>query len=393
MSQNDYDPIYIRPLTLRGVFGITHRLVHRNFWGLMGFALVYVLAVFAAMLLCMLPIILPLLGRQTESGGMFALATASGVILTLLLLGILALVNWLVVAPMFAGTLYGELSARIYAYGAGCGRLLARGKFSLKRFFTLNLCHSLCVWAVSVAVSILTSAVTAVVSVSVAVSQLTSDTWAVSPGVVVLCVILSLLVSGISLCGTAFLAFVYPVAVNEGAKNFSAIGRSLKLVGKRFGRVLGCSAILWAAGTAAQLVLMGVFVLLVFALGLSANIPALVIAFLLFFLMEVFVSSLITLYTASLHTVLYCDTRVRLEGDKWLDYGERFTYSYQPPCDGAFDPNTATPPQQPAPDDLGEQPLQNEPDPAPDVPHFEPQWPQPQWPEEQDPQQDHNDQT
>jgi hypothetical protein len=136
-------------------------------------------------------------------------------------------------------------------------------------------------------------------------------------------VLFTLIFIAAMLIGPVLLGFVFPVAVNEGIKNFKAVGRSFKLVTKRFRRVLGANLLVGA-------VLFVVFIAFVFAVMYiatnrfagpfdSANLK---IMFYVIFGIEALVTLLLLPYGAALNTVLYFDARVRTEGEGWLNYAK-----------------------------------------------------------------------
>ncbi len=321
---NEQEPIEIRPLTLRGVFGVAWRLLRRDFWGITGLALVYVLVTLALMLLCALPGLLGIVDIAGEAGNVMrpseVARTVGGVLISFLLLFLMGLALWLVAGPMFSGTLYNELSARLYGETAGFGRLLRRTGYSLKRFFTLNLCLSVCVWAVGMAAGVVSSLISPIFALSALAGGVHTGVGGsldamvgLLPGFAVAGGLMGLLTTAVSICGTAFLSFTYPVAVNEGLNNFNAIKRGFQLVYKRFGRVLGSMALLWGANLLAGAVLLGIMALIITWAGIAHDLPAMLVTLALFFVAELLLGAFMLVYQAALNTTLYHDARVRLE--------------------------------------------------------------------------------
>lgn len=320
----------IRPLTMRGTFGIAWAVLRRSFGAAFLYALLMQLLLTLGALVAAVPIFA---GLIKSSFGAEDLEVALNVLVGVLLLIAYGFAVGLVYAPVFSGTLYGEFSARIYAPGASLGQLFRRSGHSLRRFFITNLCLIAALLVVNFAVSILSGILGGVLGFAgVAASlfaPLASGTWqavegfltSVSAGLIAYLALAALLNWALELCGQSLVAFVYPVAVNENARNFDAVGRSLKLAGKRLGRVLGAKALYSVAYTIAlaipvagavatlmgQEVMSGVTLspapsLLTFACALAAFLIGLVGQ----------------LYSVALDTVLYYDARVRLEGRAWL---------------------------------------------------------------------------
>lgn len=333
-------PIDIRPLTMRGTFGIAWRLVKRNFASLFFYALlmqlILVLGVFV--------VFSPLLGTIIK-GGFDELDFAIEILVAVLLMFVYVLAVVLLFNPIYAGTLYGELSARIYADGVSTGMLLHRTKFSLKRFFTTAMCLIVCGIVISIAQSIVSSMSGGVFGVAGFAAMLPSSlmrgAWngsfsgtfdgsfnsalgflsGMSAGLVILFLLMSLLSFGITLCGQTFICFTYPVAANESVFNFDAVGRSLKLTSKRFGRVFGAKLLYSLIFLGIEVVL-GAIIALVLVLAMdfeTVGIAPWGYPFLgVLALASLFVSVLASVYVPALDTVLYYDARTRVEGRAWL---------------------------------------------------------------------------
>lgn len=102
---------------------------------------------------------------------------------------------------------------------------------------------------------------------------------------------------------------MFPAAVNEPVKNFAAVGRSIKLVWKRLGRVVGCMFILCGI-TLAVALLFGAAMTASEFLPTAAAVIVIVLALVLYIGLIIFLS----LYQPAMLTVLYFDARSRLEG-------------------------------------------------------------------------------
>ena len=113
-------PMDIRPLSMRGTFGIAWAILRRNF----GAAFLYALAMQLLLALGALVAASPMLvGLIKSFNGADDLEIVLNVIVGALLLSAYGLAASLVFNPMFAGTLYGDFSARIYAPGAPAAKL------------------------------------------------------------------------------------------------------------------------------------------------------------------------------------------------------------------------------------------------------------------------------
>ncbi len=366
----EYEPIRIRPLTLRGVFGITWKVFSRRFGALLGYHALYLLVAFLIIGIALLPILQPLLSldaaawNSIESSGADAFRIVGGLLVALLLLMLSSLLLSLLIMPIYSGTMYGEMSARIYGSASSVGLMLRRSKFSLKRFFTTTLCNMLAALGISLVVRLVTSVFTSFITISAvfnAVPYLLEEGaegfFHAGAGLVIPFILLFIVMVAVQLAGSAFLLFVYPVAVNEPVKNFAAIKRSFTLVGKRYGRVFGCTLIVAGITLLPALLAVAGFALSV-ALGGTAGVVLGVLSALLYLAIIILLSP----YEMALATVLYFDSRTRLEGTAWLGEPEA-----QP-----AQPVQSETQEQPAPQEL--------PAPEPAQPE-EPRFPEDNWPE------------
>jgi len=349
-------PIDIRPLTMRGTFGIAWRLVKRNFASLFFYALLMQLILALGTLVVLSPMLSSIIKGSYERFD-FAIE----ILVSVLLMFVYALAVALLFNPIYAGTLYGELSSRIYTEGASTGMLFHRAKFSLKRFFTTAMCLIVCGIAISVAQSIISSMSSGVFSVAGVTAMLRSSlmggAWngsfsgtfdgsfnsalgflsGMSASLVILFLLMSLLSLGITLCGMSFICFTYPVVANENVKNFDAVGRSLKLTSKRFGRVFG-TKLLYSLIFFGIEVILGAIIALVLVLAMDLETvgfapwgyPILgVLALAL-----IFISVLASVYAPALDTVLYYDARTRVEGRAWLGMDQHDAQAQSAPQPG-----------------------------------------------------------
>lgn len=318
---NSYEPIPIRPLTMRGVFGITWAITKRRFFSAVMYTLIWLLISTAVLVLFAAPAVIGFSSGETSTAAGFGA-------LSILLVLLWAAAQWLVVNPILYGGIYTEMSMRIYGQCSNAGKLFSRTGFSLKRFFTLNLCQSVGSWIAGIAVSIvggtLSSIITAgsmmsaVIKVSgrglmggsVAINSL-EDLITLGSSFIVP-IILSLLINAlVSICAVAPLAYTYPVAINENKKNFSALGRGVSLGFKRYGRTL--LAVLIASVVFGAI---SAIVCALFGIGLSfslayESLAGVIIFFVLIFAAAYFIAAVKLCYLAALHTVLYHDAHTR----------------------------------------------------------------------------------
>lgn len=328
----------IRPLTVRGTFGIAWKLVCRRAGALLGYVLLITLISALIIAVALSPILADVIKAAVSGNGFTdGVSVAVDAVISILLVGIAALVYALVITPVFNGTVYGELSSRIYADGASCGTLIKRSKYSLRRYFTIAMCLIVCSVVVNMVTSVLTSTVSGVASITGAFSAIPSIIFESSASfgalesaieaaiggfggaLVALIAGILLFTAAVELCAQSFLCMTYPAAVNENVKNFDAVGRSLKLASKRFGRVLACRVLFGLLRFAVYLavaILAAIATVIITAADGSAALIAAVVA--LTFLLTLAVGVVFAAYSAALDTVMYFDARVRLEGNAFM---------------------------------------------------------------------------
>lgn len=220
---HEYEPIRIRPLTLRGVFGITGKVFGRRLGALIGYNCLYLVVLLLIVGIAMLPMLQPLFSLPDyQTSNAEALRIVGGSLMTVMLALLGSLLLSLLIQPIYCGTLYGELSARIYGSASSVGLMLRRSKFSLKRFFTTTLCYLLAAFAIAFVLNIFVSIFTAFATLFATLrsipSLLNGGVFHAGAGLIVPLVLVFLLVFVAELAGTSFLLFVYPVAVNEPHK-------------------------------------------------------------------------------------------------------------------------------------------------------------------------------
>ena len=95
----DYQPIPMRPLTMRGVFGITWAVTKRHFFAGVMYTLIWVLIAAAVLALCAAPAVIGIVANNAgQEGGVAAL-----VALSVILMFVAALAIWLVLGPIMNG--------------------------------------------------------------------------------------------------------------------------------------------------------------------------------------------------------------------------------------------------------------------------------------------------
>jgi len=122
---------------------------------------------------------------------------------------------------------------------------------------------------------------------------------------IVLLVVFLLVLLIFAVISHSLIALVYPVVIAEGSFHFNAIGRSIKLVWKKFWKVFGLTALVYLLAYAI-IAAMGV---LSFGIALFSPIPAV--------FQEVLTLLISALVLPIIHitvTLLYYDLRIRLEG-------------------------------------------------------------------------------
>ena len=329
-------PIDIRPLTVRGTFGIAWRLLRRNFGAAFFYALIMQLILLFGAAVAVSPVLGSLIKGDYESADFVI-----GIVVAVLLFLALMLAVFLLYQPIYSGVVYGEMSARVYGHGASLGNLFRRSKYALKRFFTTYLCLVVCGIVVSIAQSILSGlfggifsfAGTAAALPAIFSGGLMERAWngsfadplrlisSFGAGLAGFFLFTMILQFGVQLCGQSFLCFTYPVAVNESAFNFDAVGRSLKLASKRFGRILGVKALFLLIVLCGELALGALMlpgILLLIDSASAASVTAGIVISAVLAIAATCATIVCTLYVPALDTVLYYDARVRLEGDAWL---------------------------------------------------------------------------
>lgn len=319
----DYQPIPMRPLTMRGVFGITWAVTKRRFFSGIMYTLIWVLIAAAVLALCAAPAVVGIIANNAgQEGGVAAL-----VVLSVILMFVAALAIWLVLGPIMSGGLYTEMSMRIYGQSSTLSQLFRRTGYTLKRYFTLNLCQYVGRLVAGIVLSLISSVITGIITAGSMMSMVMNaarsglfdcrefldigDVASFGAGFAASLIVLWLINMALAICVTVPLELTYPVAVNEDKKNFSALGRGLNLAFKRYGRMLGASLIVTLAFIVIALILSAIFGV---ALGISiaaGSTAAVVICAVVMAVAMLFLAAIEANYSAALYTVLYYDSYTR----------------------------------------------------------------------------------
>lgn len=305
-----YEPIPVRPMRLRGVFGITWNLYKRGFCGMFFYCLLFlgVFMLISSLLSFGSMTNMMQFGEGIDVGNNTFYHSFEGLgetIGALFLSLLLSLINMMVLQPILQGGMYTEVSCHVYGNASGFGGMMRRCRYMLKRFFSTQMT----LWLVSVGFSfvffVLFFIVIMVTMFGMIPSLLFSDG---EPGIgmYVTLVAVMLVLFLIFFVAMLFLSFLYPVAVNEGVYNFKALGRSFKLVAKRFWRVLGMNLLAFLVLAIVIFALM-----LGYALLPTDNYHNEIVAMLLYTMIIILVEVFFLPYQVSLSTALYFDARAR----------------------------------------------------------------------------------
>ena len=328
----DYQPIPMRPLTMRGVFGITWAVTKRHFFAGVMYTLIWVLIAAAVLALCAAPAVIGIVANNAgQEGGVAAL-----VALSVILMFVAALAIWLVLGPIMNGGLYTEMSMRIYGQSSTFSQLFKRTGYTLKRYFTLNLCQYVGRLVAGGMMGAIMSAARKGLFDSGAVQDI-SEAASLGAGFIASLIIIWLINMVLAICATVPLAFTYPVAVNEDKKNFSALGRGLNLAFKRYGRILGVSLIVALVFMLIALIISAIFGV-VLGISLAAgSTAAVVICAVVMAIAMLFLAAIETNYSAALYTVLYYDAYTREFRGSVNDPAQNAPVQAQP-CDASVAP-------------------------------------------------------
>lgn len=313
-----YEPIPIRPLRLRGVFGITWRLFRRRGFAAIGVCFVYLLVLFLLTGVAVRPLVADNfinMANEAALEGEEMLLAMQRVFNNFLLSLLISLATSLILVPMLYGTLYNEYTAKLYGQYASFLELIKRSRFNLKRFFTTQLCYSISCGALFFGVTIVI-AIASGLLVPFIVFPIMRTSWEPNPsyyaGVIIVTVIFVLLILAACVVIMALLALTYPVAVNENARNFEAVKRSIKLVWQRKGRIFGTYAIIVVVLLVCSIVQWSGIIAGRFFTD-TGNTSAPLIMYIFTMLVSFLFFGFFYPYLAALNTVLYFDAKVRAD--------------------------------------------------------------------------------
>lgn len=239
------EPFPVAPLRFGGIFGVGWQLYRRNFAA--GFLLTLVLAGLASLLMGILmgPLFNGLFSmvEGIEYGAADITLADMNFLLFIPLLLLVSLVMSFLLSPMYAGTMYQEMHDRAEGRVKSAGRLLASSGAGLKKFYTTFLALMAIAFGMSFIVNIIT---TVVFAGSMFTGILSEGFDPMSPegplagsGFLTSMIVLFVTVFLLMLVYETFVLLSFPVAAAENKKAFKAVGRSFKLVGKRFWRCIG----------------------------------------------------------------------------------------------------------------------------------------------------------
>jgi len=245
MENRQYEPFPLRPLRMRGIFGIAWQTYKRGFFSalLLSFVLIEIAALLSA--LPMLSAIKELFVQIAEMGDSLNDETAIQLVLSVFgamgSMALLSLLSTFLLAPMYQGTIHAEFGRRMRGQVSSVGQLFKSCGKGLSRYYSTYLCDILAQMGVNMAVSIVCSVVSSVLLIGTAFSAINTMQSGNPTGFIVILVLLVFFAVFVGVVGAMFLSFIYPVAIHENKRNFKAVGRSFKLAGKNFGRVLGAT--------------------------------------------------------------------------------------------------------------------------------------------------------
>lgn len=261
-----FDPIPVYPLNMRGRFGLTRHICRHGLGSVLFYTLFYALICALLVALCLVPLGLRLLSDMSFSqllneaseffrsllvsfsdgptsffwsweapndflfdGGSMLFGVLGCIGLSILSLGFYAFY----LKPRYLGAIYNEMGSRIYGSSGSVGEISHRAGFCLRRYYTTYLALIVGKIGASVIVSFIARALGLLFAGLAVVAVLFSGFGGVLAGLVLF--LISMFLGYMSL---SLLTLCYPVAVAEDKRDFSALGRSISLGWKNFGRML-----------------------------------------------------------------------------------------------------------------------------------------------------------
>lgn len=302
-----YEPIPMRPMRIRGIFGITWEVYKRNWLSGTLYSLLYILIIFLLIFAFIYPVAVNCLNELAELSFSYnprpgdIIRVLSGVFGVLTVSMLAAAAVQLLLTPIYTGTMYMQMSLRIQGGADSIGGMLKQSGQSFKRFFSASLAQGLVSAGFAAAAGILASVP---LSMSLVFTALSRD---ITGAIYSVIIVTAILMAGLIFLH-CFINFTLPVAANEGLRGFKALGRSFKLSAKKIWRIFGCVLIVTVCFAAVQIA----FYYLLERLGLWEEYPkiASVAASLA---VEAVLFSLSAPYFQALFTVLYYDARVRAD--------------------------------------------------------------------------------
>lgn len=318
-SMTPYPPLTRAPLRMRGIFGIAWQLYKRGFWQMF----------LLSLLLMSLPVLLMTLpqfalytrmgvwkdiqndfsqfGRLSSFSADAGLADVGAAFGMMGLLSLVSLAATFLLKPMYRGAQFLEMEERMEGRAGTLGQLFRYAlPIGLKRFYTTFLSEFVLEMGISMVLSILASIIAVIGTLSSVFAFLPFfESGNVPTSFFITLGLFILLILVISICLSAFLMLIYPVAAHEKKFAFAAVGRAFKLTVKQFWRILGATLL--------YSLVVGVIsgILCLPALLLWQNIEAM---FALFAVLASLAVGLTAPYSAAFQTALYVDIAARVDG-------------------------------------------------------------------------------
>ncbi len=262
MKQFRSIPIY--PLRMRGRFGLTRHIYRHGFLSAFFYTLLYAFFVLLLMSLSLAPAVsrlwnselftrlaqglkelvrLPFPALSGEYFWSFDLPNSftelGGAAIIFNLLATLG-IGFLSVAffyfflkPRYLGVMYTEMSGRIFGVAGNLSDICKRGRPCFKRYYSTYLAHMLGMLGAKAACSLSAQILRLMLG---ALAFAASVFSVLSGGLLGMCILV--LTVFLNLTVEALFSLTFPVAVNENCRDFSALGRSIRLVWHNFWRFI-----------------------------------------------------------------------------------------------------------------------------------------------------------
>ncbi|MDO5111852.1 MAG: hypothetical protein Q4E65_06075, partial [Clostridia bacterium] len=261
-----FEPIPVYPLRMRGRFGLTRHLYRNGFGGAFCFSLVYVLIIALLAALCLAPLGFAILRSDTVQSLMDALTqnlpqeipmipgvegydwqfsfgefsgaafNTAGILLRSLGTVILLLVLWggvtFFLHPLYQSTMYAEMNARVHGQACSFAEMWQRSMPCLRA----NYATYIALLVGKIGAGIVSSFGAQLLSLFSGLLALFAVAMPVF-GFGVLLPLMTGLGACMGLAVSSFILLTFPVGVAEPNKDFSALGRSIKLGFHNFWRI------------------------------------------------------------------------------------------------------------------------------------------------------------